>query len=187
MEILFVHGAGGWMDDQPLAAELRNRLNVPVVMPEFPEEDMSAAQWRRELERWLTSMEPGAVVVGHSFGASMALLHYADESGAEEGGANDGVADNDRAPAPLGLVLLATPAWGTEGWQAEYALPPAAQLRLPVRLHHCRDDDVVPFAHLERLAERIPHAAVRRHATGGHQFEGRMGAIAEDVAALGNL
>lgn len=169
MEILFVHGAGGWTDDQPMAAELRGLLRVPVAAPQFPDEDMSAAAWGSELDRNLASLGPGAVVVGHSFGASMALLHYADDGG---------------RPVPAGLVLLATPSWGTEGWEGHYALPPSAQIRLPVWLHHCRDDTVVPSGHLNRLAGRIPHAGVRAHVSGGHQFEGRMAYVAHDVATL---
>ena len=171
MEILFVHGAGGYLDDQPLSVHLHETLGVPVAFPEFPEEDMSAAAWRNGIQRQLDVLGPGVVLVGHSFGASMALQHLA--SGPE------GV-------QPLGLVLLAMPFWGLEGWQAEYALPGDAVLPadLPVRLHHCLDDEVVPVDHLDRHAARLPEALVRRHNSGGHQFEGRMPAVADDVAAL---
>ena len=171
MEILFVHGAGGYQDDLPLAEELRTRLNLPVTAPSFPDEDMSTAAWRREIERHWTALGPDPVLVGHSFGASMALLH---------------LTDGFSGTAPLGLALLAMPFWGSEGWQAEYALPADAELPagFPVWLHHCSDDEVVPFDHLDRHAARLPDAVVRRHKTGGHQFEGRIGAVADDVATL---
>lgn len=171
MEILFIHGAGGWREDQPMADELRARLGVPVSAPPFPDDDMSASAWRGELDRHRGSLGPELVIVGHSFGASMALLDLADDPS---------------APPPLGLALLAMPFWGAEGWQAEYSLPAAAELPadLPVWLHHCRDDDVVPFDHLERHVLRLPRALVRRHASGGHQFEGQLAAVAEDLAPL---
>ncbi|WP_066301404.1 alpha/beta fold hydrolase [Arthrobacter luteolus] len=173
MGVLFVHGAGGWVDDQPMADELRTRLGVKVDMPQFPDQDMSAAAWRAELDRQLDSLGPFAVIVGHSFGSSMLLLRMADGWPGH--------------PLPRGLVLAATPYWGSEGWQAEYALPadftpPAG---LPLVFHHCRDDTTVPFDHLARFESLLPGAVVRLHESGGHQFEGRMAAIADDVGSLG--
>ena len=171
MEVLFVHGAGGWADDQQMARVLESRLGVEVSVPRFPEEDMSAAAWRGELEGHLHASGPDLVVVAHSFGASMVLLHFAGHPPGD---------------LPLGLVLLAMPFWGSEGWQAEYSLPPEAQLPagLPLQLHHCGDDDVVPIDHLDHHAARLPQALTRRYDSGGHQFEGRMGAVADDLAAL---
>ncbi|UWX86100.1 alpha/beta fold hydrolase [Arthrobacter sp. zg-Y1110] len=171
MEILFVHGAGGYQDDLPLAEELHTRLGLPVTTPRFPDADMSAAGWRSEIERHRNTLAPDLVIVGHSFGASMALLHLADEF---------------QGTPPLGLVLLAMPFWGSEGWQAEYTLPADAKLPtgFPVWLHHCVDDEVVPIDHLDRHAARLPQAQVRRHTSGGHQFEGRMAAVAGDVGTL---
>ena len=171
MEILFVHGAGGWRDDQPMAAALRAQLGSGVVMPRFPDEDMCAAAWWDVLDRELESLGPELVVVGHSFGASMLLLRLAD-------GWPGGL--------PRGMVLLAAPFWGSQGWQAEYALPSgfAAPAGLPLFLHHCRDDGTVPFDHLERLESLLPDAVVRRHDSGGHQFEGRMPEVAADVGPL---
>ena len=171
MGIIFVHGAGGWLEDQPMAAELRRRLDVPVTMPRFADEDMSTAAWFGELDRQRDARSADLVIAGHSCGASMALLH---------------LAEGWQGPLPRGLVLLATPFWGSEGWQAEYALPAGFTLSgdVPLFLHHCRDDDTVPFDHLERFESLLPTAVVRRHATGGHQFEGRMAAVADDVGSL---
>ena len=172
MEILFVHGAGGWLDDQPIAEDLRGIPGAEVLVPRFPDEDMSAAGWRLELGRQLRNIGPEPVIVAHSFGASMVLLQYADDPG---------------EPLPRGLVLLAMPFWGSEGWQAEYTLPADARLpeELPLFLHQCMDDNVVPAGHLELHASRLPHALIRRHDSGGHQFQGRMGDIIHDVTMLG--
>ena len=172
MEVLFLHGAGGWNDDQPIAEELRSRLRVPVTMPRFSNDEMTAAAWLAGIDEALDPLGPETVIVGHSFGASMALLRLA------------------AAPPetlPRGMVLLATPFWGSEGWQGGYALPAGFTIPrgLPVFLHHCRDDDTVPFEHLDRYETLLPGAVIRRHESGGHQFEDRMNAVAGDVAALG--
>lgn len=171
MDVLFLHGAGGWEDDQPLAGELGARLDVPVTMPRFPDEDMSAAGWLRGITDAWAWLGAEAVVVGHSFGASMALLQ---------------LADGWQGPLPRGLILLATPFWGEEGWQGEYALPADFDTPsgLPIVFHHCADDETVPVGHLDRFGVLLPDAVVRRHETGGHQFEGRMAAVADDVARL---
>ena len=177
MDVLFMHGAGGWTDDQPMAAELRALLdsnplvNAAVWMPHFPDEGISAAAWLKQLDRQLNFLGPDVVAVAHSFGASMALLR---------------LAAGWSGPRLSGLVLLAAPFWGSEGWQAEYALPAGFTPPddLPLFLHHCRDDSTVPFDHLARFAPRMPHAVFRRHETGGHQFQDRMSAVSDDVAAL---
>lgn len=171
MQILFIHGAGGWEEDQALADELRDRLGVPVSVPRFPDDDMSAATWCREVDRHRAALEPDLVMVGHSFGASMALLQ---------------LTVSPPENPPLGLALLAMPHWSTDGWQAEYALPADAEMPsgFPIWLHHCRDDEVVPIGHLDHHLPRLPEAIVRRYDTGGHQFVGRLAAVADDLAAL---
>ncbi|MBF4994824.1 alpha/beta fold hydrolase [Arthrobacter gandavensis] len=173
MEVLFLHGAGGWNDDQPIAEELRSWLKVPVSMPRLPDDEMTAEAWLAGLDAALEPLGPDTVIVGHSFGSSMALLRFA-------------AIPPD--PMPLGMVLLAAPFWGSEGWQGEYALPVGFTLPpgLPVFLHHCRDDGTVPIEHLDRYEALLPGAVVRRHDTGGHQFDGRINAVARDVAALGS-
>ena len=156
-----------------MAGELRSRLKVPVAMPRFPDSEMTAGAWLGGIDDALEPLGPETVIVGHSFGASMALLRLAAAP---------------PEPLPRGMVLLATPFWGSEGWQAEYALPMGYTLPpgLPVFLHHCRDDRTVPFEHLERFEGLLPGAVIRRHDSGGHQFEDRMNAVAGDVAALGS-
>ncbi|WP_433123413.1 alpha/beta fold hydrolase [Arthrobacter koreensis] len=173
MEVLFLHGAGGWKDDQQIAGELRSRLRVPVSMPRFPDDGMTADSWLDGIDAALEPLGPETAIVGHSFGSSMALLRFAELP---------------PEPMPLGMVLLATPFWGSEGWQGEYALPASFALPpgLPVFLHHCRDDDTVPFEHLDRYEALLPGAVVRRHETGGHQFGDQLDTVARDVAALGS-
>ena len=168
MAILFLHGAGGYVDDQAMADAIRIALDEPVTMPHLRDEDMSHAAWSAQIAAHL---DPDVdTVIGHSFGGST-LLKMLTET-------DLGIAR---------LVLLATPDWGPEGWDvADYALPGDARQRLApalrIDLHHCRDDDEVPVEHLGLLSARLPHAAVVRHRHGGHQFEG--GALEDVVRTL---
>ena len=88
-----------------------------------------------------------------------------------------------------GLFLAATPFWGAEDWEVdEYRLPEgfAAWLpdTLPLFLYHCRDDEVVPFAHLGLYARQLPRATVRVIERGGHQFNDDLSALAYDIERL---
>lgn len=172
MEILFLHGAGGWDDDQLLVVALRRLRAAPVHMPRLPADDFSASSWVSEVRHHREVLGPGLVVVGHSFGASMALLDLATSS---------------RGPRPAGLVLLAMPSWSERGWDVEdYVLPSdvAPPSDVPILLAQCRDDPVVPIEHLEEHRDLLPGAAVRTYDTGGHQFTGRMAAVAQDIEDL---
>lgn len=159
--LLFIHGAGGYSDDRPLAEALAAELGVRLEMPELPDDDMSVAAWARPVREALRHPGP-AHVVAHSFGATI-LVH---------------VLSSGVRPTPA--ALLAMPDWSPEGWDIDaYALAPSSHLHLS--LHHCRDDEVVPFSHLALNARRLPSAVVHEHDRGGHQFDGRILALAQDL------
>ncbi len=166
MALLFLHGAGGYDDDLPLAAEIAGALAVDLSFPRLPDDAWGLEDWTAPVRRSLDAADADDLVAAHSFGASV-LLHVLAEAG--------------RAWPPR-AVLLAMPEWGDDGgWEvADYAFtgpePPAA-----LSLHHCRDDEVVPFAHLARNAALLPSATRHAHAVGGHQFDGLAAAIAADL------
>jgi predicted alpha/beta hydrolase family esterase len=164
--LLFIHGAGGHDDDQVIAHGLGRALGSPVDMPRLPDEDMSLDAWAARIRRSLTKSGIGDVVVAHSFGATV-LLHVLAEG----------------VPAPSKAVLLAMPNWGPDGWDVEEYAFAAPETLSSVSLHHCRDDDVVPFAHLALNAAELPSARVREYTFGGHQFAGLADAITADLIA----
>lgn len=161
MRLAFFHGAGGYHEDRPLAAAVAAALGAALDYPRLPDHDMSVAGWTTPIIAGLRSLSAGDRVVAHSFGASMMLQ-----------------ALSRPVPAPSGAVLLAMPSWAPDAWDvADYAFTgpePATRLRL----HHCRDDDVVPFGHLALNAALLPSAALIEHDVGGHQFDGLAQAIA---------
>lgn len=168
MRMVFCHGAGGYDEDGPLARALAGALGASLVMPRLPDADMSVAGWVTPIAAALAGLGERDVVVGHSFGASMlrqalARLHPASPAA-------------QAAPAAL---LLAMPDWGPRGWGVAaytYSGPePANRLTLA----HCRDDDVVPVAHLAPAVVALPRASVRVFDRGGHQFDD----LAEELAA----
>jgi uncharacterized protein len=112
--------------------------------------------WARRICQ-LIAGDPGPVLVGHSFGASV-LLKYLAEAAAR--------------PSFVGLFLIATPFWGPDF--PEFALPPDFEDRLrdvsPLYLYHSRDDPEIPFEHLARYSRALPHAIVRALDGRGHEF-----------------
>jgi len=95
----------------------------------------------------------------------------------------------ERVEKPIaGLFLIATPYWGTEDWEAEYALredfPVTLQEDMPIFLYHSRDDEWVPFAHLALYAGQLPQATVREFESRGHQLGDDLSEVAEDIARL---
>ncbi|MEI2640772.1 MAG: alpha/beta fold hydrolase [Tetrasphaera sp.] len=164
--LLFVHGAGGYAEDGSLAAGIAAQLGADLVMPRMPNEDMSLTAWSESVRSALATLDTADVLVGHSFGASV-LLHVL----------------SGMATAPRRAVLLAMPDWGPDGWDVtEYAVT-GPEPNATLTLHHCRDDDVVPFDHLARNAARLPSATVRQYPRGGHQFAGLSDAIAATAHA----
>ncbi|WP_460486731.1 alpha/beta hydrolase [Epidermidibacterium keratini] len=165
--VLLLHGAGGYDEDRQLAAKIGVAAGVPVRVPRLPEDDLSYTAWSEAIAGELARLEPGAVVLGHSFGASI-LLRVLAQTPSDVGGA----------------VLLAMPHWGAEGWDvADYAFEGPVP-SVPLVMHHCRDDDIVPIEHLDLNAAQLPSAIVREHSFGGHQLAGLGAAIARDIAAV---
>ncbi|MCG7632664.1 alpha/beta hydrolase [Gordonia McavH-238-E] len=167
--LFFVHGAGGYVDDGPLAEALSAALGATLVMPVFSDDDMSIEAWARPVRDHFAGLGADDLVVAHSFGATV-LVHVLAEAA---------------VPAPRPAVLLAMPNWGPDGWDVpQYAFTDTdadAPLSEGVALHHCVDDDVVPVEHLDLNTALLPSATVHRHPTGGHQFDGLAELIAADA------
>ncbi len=159
--LLFLHGAGGYDEDRPLADALGAALGADVDLPPLPDADMSFEAWAAPVRRSLAAHDAGDLVIAHSFGASILLRVLAD------GG-----------PLPNRAALLAMPDWGRQGWDVTAYAFDGPEPPVTLSLHHCRDDDVVPFAHLARNAALLPSAQVYPYDVGGHQFDGLAATIA---------
>lgn len=178
--VLFVHSAGPQgpgEGSEPLVRRLREELGpeYEVLFPKMPgTEEPHYEPWRDRLSAELAGLGKGVVIFGHSLGGSVALKYVA------EGTVVDRVA---------GLVVAATPYWGSSEWEREWALPegwPAEETRLPpIFLFHSRDDEEIPFAHLDLYAKRLPDSEVHPLDGNGHLFD--RGDLTEMVAAVRSL
>lgn len=179
-QVLFVQGAGPGVHaewDAQLVESLRRALGggYEVRYPAMPnEDDPSEATWRPALERELAALRPGAVVVGHSAGGTIAVHVLA---GAPE------------SAALRAIVLVAAPFVGDGGWTIDDLVPRtdlAAGLPagVPVLLYHGEDDEVVPVAHVALYAAAIPHARVRRLPGRDHQLNDDLSEVAREIRAL---
>jgi predicted alpha/beta hydrolase family esterase len=129
-----------------------------VIAPRMPEpDDPHYETWAHRIEE-LMEGTTNPLLVGHSFGASVLLKFLAEVS---------------PRPTFAGLFLIATPFWGPDF--PEFALPPDFEARFrdvsPIYLYHSRDDDEVPFAHLQRFQRALHQAIVRALDGRGHEFD----------------
>lgn len=175
-QLLFIQGAGGYEEDEKLVESLRENLGegYEVRYPEMPKDDNTVYEaWKEQIAKNLLDIKGEVILVGHSFGAST-LLKYLSEEKLER--------------TIAGVFLIATPYWGSESWQKEYALEENFALRLPETLkiffYHNRDDDVVPFKHLRLYKEKLPQATFLEIERGGHQFNNDLSKVAQDIQKL---
>jgi uncharacterized protein len=178
-QVLFIQGAGdgAFDEDAKLAVNLRERLGpgYQVRYPRMPnEDDASYAAWKRIILDEIEAMGDGAILVGHSVGASVIAK----------------VACDGKLPRRVaGIFLVAAPFWHDhEFWNwKEAELPQDASARLPrdvpVFLYHGRNDEIVPFAHVELYATAIPQATVHRLDGRNHQLNDDLSEVASDISA----
>ena len=179
-QILFVQGGGEGVHDQwddKLVDSLRSELGptYEIRYPLMPNEaDPNYAVWKRALETELAALEEGAIVVGHSVGGTI-LIHA--------------LAESTRLPDLGAICLISAPFIGPGGWDTEdIAARPDLADRLPrgvpILIYHGRDDDSVPFAHVELYARLLPRAQVHRLAGRDHQLNNRLSEVANDIRQL---
>ncbi len=177
--ILFIQGGGenGYQADAAMVASLRTALGKDYRV-DYTElaSDESATDfgWPRQIGERLSAAPDGIILAGHSLGASM-ILKYLSES---------------TVAKPLtGVFLVATPFWsGDEDWKAGLKLQENFADKLPVGVpvffYHCRDDEEVPFSHLDLYRQQMPQATFRETKTGGHLFGNDLTPVADDIKSL---
>lgn len=179
--VLFVQGGGegAYQADATLVTNLGSQLGLDyeVRYPKMPDEaSPNYSAWRQHLSEEIAALGSGAVLVGHSLGASILLK---------------ALAEGENQPAFTGVFLVATPFWGGEGWGEweEVELPEDERARLaeidPIFFYHGRDDEVIPHAHLDLYAKALPHAKMRRLAGRNHQLNENLSEVAADIRRLG--
>lgn len=164
-KILFIQGAGegAFDEDKLLADAIRNQQGSGAGFHYPKLEGLEKIDWAvaaKELSNALSKLEAGGIVIAHSLGGA-ALLKLLSE--------HPEIADISS------LYLIATPykvkdgEWGTD----DFAIDLDFASRLPhcaIRLFHSRDDEFVPFEHLQRYGDKLPNATLIGLDGYGHQF-----------------
>jgi predicted alpha/beta hydrolase family esterase len=179
-QVLFIQGGGEGTHDEwdlELVESLRRELGdaVDVRYPRMPsEDDPTAARWLPAIRQHLAALEDGAVVVGHSVGATLLVQALVEEP---------------PAATLAAIVLLAAPFVGDGGWPGdEFEVPSDVGGRLPhgvpVHLFHGLDDAEVPPAHADLYARAIPQAEVNRLRERDHQLGNDLIEVAAVIRTL---
>ena len=178
-QVLFIHGGG--LDGFEADAGLRDSLSTTLgegyqlSYPKMPSnEDAPDFGWLNKIEEEvgvLGGAGQGIILVGHSLGASMLLKFLSQRKVSVQ---------------IAGVFLLAAPFWaGEEEWVQGLKLEEGFEERLPKNspffFYHCHDDEEVSFSDLEKYRERMVQSSFIALEKGGHQFEGGMQRIAQDI------
>ena len=174
-QVLFIQGAseGAYNADAPLAESLRQSLgpDYDVRYPALPNEnDPDYGTWKSRILAELKDLGDGAIVVGHSIGASVFIKLLTEER-----------------PAIAGAFLVATPFWHDDDfWHWDEArLPTDAAARIPgsipVFFYRGDDDTAIPASHLAMYARAFPRATIRRLPGRDHQLNNDLSAVALDI------
>jgi predicted alpha/beta hydrolase family esterase len=178
-KVLLIHGGGGGAakEDAQLASNLRKALGdaYQVDYPNLPnEEEPDYRVWKTLILKKVAELG-GAILVGHSIGASVLIRILSDEMPKQQ---------------IDGLFLVAAPFWHDDDfwhWD-EVELPADVSSRvprdLPVFFYHGEADEVVPVAHVEMYAKALPRARIRRLPGRNHQLDDDMSEVARDIQAL---
>jgi hypothetical protein len=180
-QVLFIQGGGseGTHDewDNKLVDSLGRELGsgYEIRYPLMPNEaDPQYARWSAAIRKELVRLEEGALLVGHSIGATILINTLADEPPHR---------------ALSGLFLLSAPFIGEGGWPSEDIEPMSGlgkrlPARTPVYVYQGCDDSMVPLEHASLYQRAIPHAVVRQLAGRDHQLNNDLSEVAADIRRL---
>lgn len=182
-QILFLHSGGPQGPHEgsnDLVRSLQEALGegYKVSYPQMPDPEHPVyALWKAELEKEIAAAEDGVVLVGHSLGGSV-ILKFLSEEKCEK--------------AIGGLCIVAAPFWGPPDWQVEeYMLTENFAFRLPriprIFLYHSRNDEVVPFEHVQHYGEELRWATIRAFENQGHLFSSGLPELVKDIRQLASL
>jgi pimeloyl-ACP methyl ester carboxylesterase len=176
-QVLFIQGGGAGAHDEwddKLVDGLRRGLGDghEVRYPRMPDEDdPDYARWSAAIRRELADLDDGAVVAGHSVGATILINALAEQPPERRLGA---------------IVLIAAPFVGEGGWPGgEFELTSDLGDRLPhgvpVHVFHGLQDQTTPPSHADRYAQVIPQAQVHQLPGRDHQLNNDLSEVAEAI------
>ncbi|MGW9197636.1 alpha/beta fold hydrolase [Micromonospora chersina] len=178
-QILFIQGGGAGTHDEwddKLCDSLRQELGdaYEVRYPRMPDEDdPSYAGWSVAIRRELAALDGGAIVVGHSVGATILV---------------NALAERQPEPEIRAIVLVAAPFVGAGGWPGdEFELPHDLGARLPqgvpVHVFHGLQDETAPPSHADLYARAVPQAQLHLLPGRDHQLNNDLSEVAKTISS----
>src|SRR5689334_23488744 len=179
-QILFVQGGGAGAHDawdNKLVDSLRDASgpDYEIRYPRMPrEDDPNYVAWAAALSSEIEALAGGAILVGHSIGATILINFLASKPAQRKLG---------------GLFLVAPPFIGDGGWPSDEIasmtdIGQRLKIAAPIYVYYGSDDDTVPRAHIELYAKALPQAIVRQLADRDHQLNNDLTEVARDIQAL---
>ncbi|WP_018615983.1 alpha/beta fold hydrolase [Segetibacter koreensis] len=175
-QVIFIQGGGdnGYDADSALVLSLKKNLgneyqvDYPAIQSDETSSDFG---WTKQIGEIINKINQDTILVGHSFGASMILKYFSENS----------ISKSIKA-----IFLLATPFWsGNDDWQKGLKLKEDFAYKLsnkiPIFLYHCQDDEEVPFSHFNEYKKRLAKATFRQINIGGHQFSNDLAFLATEI------
>jgi hypothetical protein len=179
-QVLFIQGGGqgvhdDWDDKLVQSLETELGPDYAVRYPRMPNEaDPRYETWRAVLKEEFATLDDGAILVGHSIGATILINTLAEEPPHFK---------------PEGVFLISAPFVGDGGWQSD-EIARLADLGvklagdLPIYLYHGDADEIVPPQHARLYAKALPHAHLRCIAGRDHQLNNDMSDVAADIRTI---
>lgn len=179
-QVFFVQGGGDGAHDRwddKLVASLRRELGsgYEIRYPRMPEEgDPQYASWKLKIEEELAQLDDGAILVGHSVGATILI---------------NALAEIAWQRAIAGIFLIAAPFVGEGGWpkgdiKGQENLAARLPEEVPIFLYHGRQDKTAPVEHLGLYAKAIPRSITRLLEERDHQLNDDLSEVADDIKRL---
>jgi predicted alpha/beta hydrolase family esterase len=179
-QLLFVQGGGAEVHDEwdaKLVESLRHALGptYEIRYPRMPsEDDPSYATWKAALEKEFATLSDGAILVGHSIGATIMINALAEHPPERKFGA---------------IFLIATPFVGEGGWKGDDLNTPRdlggkLPKGVPIYLYHGLADETAPPSHADLYGRAIPQARVYRLPDRDHQLNNDLTEIAATIKSL---
>jgi hypothetical protein len=178
-QVIFIQGGGdnGYEADGALVLSLKKNLGneYQVDYPAIQSDETSPDYgWTKQIGEIINKISQDTILVGHSFGASMVLKYFSENS----------------ISKPIkAIFLLATPFWsGSEDWHKGLKLKEdfADKLpnKIPIFFYQCKDDEEVPFSHFNEYKKRLTKASFRQINIGGHQLNNDLAFLATEIKSL---
>jgi len=133
--------------------------------------------WKKLFQREFDRINTPLVLVRHSLGGSILLKYLSEEK---------------PKIAVSALFLISTPLWGKYGWDVDdFVLPDNFENVAPgikhIYLYHCKEDNIVPFSHLNFYKSAFPNAVVRILEGNDHAFVNGLPELVDDIKALNGM